>query len=75
MYMNYKREKINVILDTDPYNECDDQFALAYLLKSQERFNIEAITVAPYHHDNNISIDEGIDKSYDEIIKIIQSID
>ena len=47
-----------------------DQFALAYLLKSQDRFNIEAITVAPYHHDNGISIQEGLDKSYNEIIKI-----
>lgn len=63
-------KKVNVILDTDIYNECDDQFAVAYLLKSQDKFNIEAITVAPYHHDNNISIEEGIDKSYDEIIKI-----
>lgn len=63
-------KKVNVILDTDTYNECDDQFALSYLLKSADKFNIEAITVAPYHHDNNISIDEGIDKSYDEIIKI-----
>lgn len=63
-------KKVNVILDTDTYNECDDQFALAYLLKSQDKFNIEAITVAPYHHDNNISIQEGTDKSYDEIIKI-----
>ncbi len=68
--INYKKEKINVILDTDIYNECDDQFALAYLLKSQDKFNIEAITVAPYHHDNNISIEEGTDKSYNEIIKI-----
>lgn len=63
-------KKVNVILDTDIYNEFDDQFAVAYLLKSQDKFNIEAITVAPYHHDNNISIEEGIDKSYDEIIKI-----
>ena len=59
-----------MILDTDTYNECDDQFALAYLLKSQDRFNIEAITIAPYHHDNGISIQEGLDKSYNEIIKI-----
>ena len=63
-------QKVNVILDTDIYNECDDQFALSYLLKSRDRFNIEAITVAPYHHDNNISIEEGTDKSYNEIIKI-----
>lgn len=62
--------KINVILDTDTYNECDDQFALAYLLKSQDKFNVEAITVAPYHHDNGLSVTEGIDKSYQEVIKI-----
>ena len=64
------KQKVNVILDTDIYNECDDQFALSYLLKSQDKFNIEAITVAPYHHDNSISIEEGTDKSYNEIIKI-----
>ena len=38
-------QKINVILDTDTYNECDDQFALTYMLKSQDIFNIEAITI------------------------------
>ena len=64
------KEKINVILDTDTYNECDDQFALSYMLLSQDRFNIEAITVAPYHHDNDISIEEGQEKSYQEILKI-----
>lgn len=63
-------QKVNVILDTDIYNECDDQFALAYLLKSQDKFNIEAITIAPFHHDNNISIQEETEKSYDEVIKI-----
>ena len=48
--INFKREKINVILDTDTYNECDDQFALAYMLKNQDIFNVTAITVAPYSH-------------------------
>ena len=33
---NYKGKKVNVILDTDTYNECDDQFALSYLIKSKE---------------------------------------
>ena len=51
------------------YNECDEQFALSYLIKSQDEFNIETIAIAPYHHDNNISIQEGIDKSYDKIYK------
>lgn len=69
-YAISKMEKINVILDTDTYNECDDQFALSYLLKSQDRFNIEAITIAPYQHDNDLSVEEGQEKSYHEVLKI-----
>ena len=68
---NHKKEKVNVILDTDTYNECDDQFALAYLLKNQDKFNIEAITVAPYSHINRKEkIGETTEKSYKEILKI-----
>lgn len=68
---NYKREKINVILDTDTFNECDDQFALAYMLKSKDIFNIEAITVAPYSRKTPIvSVKEGQENSYNEILKI-----
>lgn len=73
--MNY-REKLNVILDTDTYNECDDQFALAYMIKSQDVFNIEAITVAPYSHkEYNESVKDGIEKSYNEILKICNFLD
>ena len=69
--INFKREKINVILDTDTYNECDDQFALAYMLKNQDIFNVEAITVAPYSHKKSKqTIKEGQDLSYEEILKI-----
>lgn len=70
MYPKKSIEKINVILDTDTYNEADDQFALSYLLKSQDRFNVEAITIAPYQHDNDLSIEEGLEKSYQEVLKI-----
>ena len=55
--MNNIRDRINIILDTDTYNECDDQFALTYLIKHQDLFNIEAITIAPYsHHKNFVSV-------------------
>ena len=68
---NYNKWKINVILDTDTYNECDDQFALAYMIKSQDIFNIEAITVAPYSHkEKNETVISGQEKSYNEILKI-----
>ena len=73
---NYKKNKLNVILDTDTYNECDDQFALAYMLKSQDVFNVEAITVAPYSHKNiNVSVKEGQTLSYNEILKISNWVD
>ena len=73
---NYKSNKLNVILDTDTYNECDDQFALAYMLKSQDVFNVEAITVAPYSHKNiNVSVKEGQTLSYNDILKISNWVD
>lgn len=58
--------KLNIILDTDTYNECDDQFALAYLLKYQNKFNIEAITIAPFQNYWISSEDSGIELSYQE---------
>lgn len=71
IYNKLHNKKTNVILDTDTYNECDDQFALSYLIKSQDMFNIEAITVAPFsHQERNVSVIEGQKLSYNEIIKI-----
>ena len=68
---NYKKDKINIILDTDTYNECDDQFALSYLIKSKDLFNIEAITVAPYsHRKRDVTVRDGQELSYNEILKI-----
>lgn len=68
---NYHQEKLNVILDTDIGNECDDQFALSYLLKSQDVFNIEAITIAPYSHKKSfVSVEANQESGLQEIIKI-----
>lgn len=64
-------KKINVILDTDTYNECDDQFALAYMIKSQDIFNIEAITIAPFSHKiKNVNSKDSQDLSYNEVLKV-----
>lgn len=71
IYDYITNKKVNVILDTDTYNECDDQFALAYLIKSQDMFNIEAITVAPYSHTKrDVKVIDGQELSYNEILKI-----
>lgn len=76
IYNKLFNKKINVILDTDTYNECDDQFALSYLIKSKDRFNIEAITVAPFSHKTrNVSVKESQELSYNEIFKICNWLD
>ena len=34
---------IDAVLDTDTYNEIDDQFALSYMMLSPERINVKDI--------------------------------
>jgi len=62
--------KIRMVLDTDTYNEVDDQFALAYALRSPEKLTLEAVYAAPFHNDRSSSPEDGMEKSYDEILKI-----
>ena len=63
---------VDVILDTDTYNEIDDQFALAYYLLSPERINPVGITAAPFLNQKSTSPEDGMEKSYDEIMKVLE---
>jgi hypothetical protein len=62
--------KIRAVLDTDTYNEADDQFALAYALRSKDRIELEAVYAAPFYNGRVRSAREGMNKSYEEIRKI-----
>lgn len=70
--------KVDAILDTDTYNEVDDQFALAYLLRSPESVNLRAITAAPFYRNPKEGISrssdpaDGMEKSYHEILKVLR---
>ena len=67
-------EKKKVILDTDMYNEIDDQFALTYLIKSLNVFDLQAITIAPFSksgYANTKTIEEGTEKSYETTLKLL----
>lgn len=61
---------IDVVLDTDAYNEIDDQFAIAYLLKS-EGLRTHALYAAPFFNNNSTSPEDGMERSYDEIGKLL----
>lgn len=63
--------RVDVVLDTDAYNEIDDQYAIAYLLKSKEKLNTKAIYAAPFFNSNSVSPKDGMEKSYNEILKLM----
>lgn len=67
--------KVDVILDTDTFNEIDDQFALSYLLASSEKLNTVAITAAPFFNSLSSSPADGMEKSYNEIFKVLDFAD
>lgn len=69
--LKYPEGKINMVLDTDTYNEVDDQFALVYALSSPERLNVEAIYAAPFYNDRSTGPKDGMEKSYDEIVRLL----
>ncbi|MCL2003105.1 MAG: nucleoside hydrolase [Oscillospiraceae bacterium] len=64
--------RVRAVLDTDAYNEIDDQFALAYMLKKPEIFDIPALTAAPFHNEKSKSPAEGMRLSYEEILHILR---
>jgi len=58
-----------VLLDTDTFNEIDDQFALSYLVKLN-KFDIKAFTAAPFFNDRSSSPEDGMLKSFEEIKRL-----
>ncbi len=68
------KEAVDVVIDTDTYNEIDDQFALAYLIKKEEKLKLKAIYAAPFHNEKSNGPQDGMIKSYDEIFKVLKLI-
>ena len=62
--------RIDVVLDSDAYNEVDDQFAIAYMLLSEEKLNVRAIYAAPFSNRRAKAPGDGMKLSYNEIIKV-----
>jgi len=69
------RGMADVVIDTDTYNEIDDQYALAYLIKSDSKLNLEAIYAAPFFNTHSSSPGDGMEKSFEEIMKILDLMD
>ena len=70
--MKQPKYPLDVVLDTDAYNEIDDQFAIAYLLRSKPQLRTLAIYAAPFRNALAATPEEGMEKSYDEILKVLE---
>ena len=60
-----------IILDTDTYNEIDDQFALSYAALATDKIELLSINAAPFFNTNSEGPKDGMEKSYHEIIKLL----
>lgn len=69
--LSVPKGKIDVVLDTDAYNEIDDQFAISCLLLSGDRANTRAICAAPFLNSRSTSPADGMNRSYDEVVKLL----
>ena len=67
-------EPVSVVLDTDTFNEIDDQFALAYAVLAKN-IDLHAVYAAPFHNINSSGPEDGMRKSYDEILRILGMLD
>ena len=65
--------KLRMVLDTDTYNEVDDQFALVYALQSTERLSVEAVYAAPFHNPRSTGPEDGMERSYEEILRVMEN--
>lgn len=62
---------VRVVLDTDTYNEIDDQFAVTYALLSRDKITVEAIYAAPFFNKMSSGPRDGMEKSYEEIHRLL----
>ncbi|MBQ2929649.1 MAG: nucleoside hydrolase [Clostridia bacterium] len=65
------RKPIDMVLDTDAYNEIDDQYAISYAIAA-EKLNLKALYAAPFDNPLSSGPADGMEKSYQEIHNLLR---
>lgn len=60
-----------IVIDSDTYNEADDQFAIGYAATSKN-ISLDAVLIAPYTHGLEGFPAEGCRLSYDEAVRVLK---
>ena len=74
MLQSPKARPVRMVLDTDTFNEIDDQFAVVYALISPE-LDVQAVYAAPFHNSRSSGPGDGMEKSYEEILRVLDKLD
>ncbi len=73
--LTYPEGKVRIVLDTDTFNEIDDQYAIVYALLAPERIGLEALYAAPFLNARVSGPDEGMERSYEEILRLLDRLE
>lgn len=63
---------LRVVLDTDAFNEIDDQFAIVHTALAEDRVRLEAVCAAPFVGDGAATPAEGMERSFEEILRLFE---
>lgn len=63
---------VDVVIDTDAYNEIDDQFAIALALAAEDKLRVQALYAAPFFNKRVASPAQGMERSYQEIHTLLR---
>ncbi len=66
---------LDLVLDTDTYNEVDDQFAVVFALLSPEKIRLQALYAAPFFNNRSTGPADGMERSYQEILRLLDRLD
>ncbi len=64
--------RVSMVLDTDTYNEIDDQFALVYAALAVDRLDLKAVYAAPFANARSTGPGDGMEKSWAEIHRVLE---
>ncbi len=70
--MECPREIVDLVIDSDTYNEIDDQFAISYAIRATEKLRVQALYAAPFTNERSSGPADGMEKSYREMLKLLR---
>jgi len=69
--LDWPDHPVDAVIDTDTFNEIDDQFAVSLLVRSTSRITTKALFAAPFHNAKSTGAADGMRKSYEEIVRLL----